>query len=43
LAHAEPGQWSLERFASRAFSVPGAASPSRGMAEPLLRFVPGMR
>jgi hypothetical protein len=42
LAHAEPGQWSPEPFASRAFSVP-AASPSRRMAEPLLRFVPGMR
>jgi len=42
LAHAEPGQWSPERRAPRAFSVP-SASPSRRMAEPLLRFVPGMR
>jgi hypothetical protein len=43
VAHAEPGQWSPERLASRAFSVRAAASPSRRMAEPSLRFVPGMR
>jgi len=43
VAHAEPGQWSPERFASRAFSVRAGASPSKRMAEPLLRFVPGMR
>jgi glycosyltransferase involved in cell wall biosynthesis len=43
VAHAEPGQWSPDRFASRAFSDRTAASPSKRMAEPLLRFVPGMR
>jgi hypothetical protein len=43
VAHAEPGQWWPERFPSRAFSVRAAASASTRMAEPLLRFVPGLR
>jgi len=43
VAHAELGQWSPDQFASRALSVRAAASPSKRMVEPTLRFVPGLR